>query len=119
MESTHSRISPEALGNLFHTAADMLLLDTRSATSYATQHIAGAISVSLPKLLLKRIQKQPIDSLQLEDLVVGDKDELARRKTGCAVVVYDENGILDDVSTSTVMAVLAAEGVHPLYLQGL
>lgn len=94
-----------------------LILDTRSSTLYAENHILNAVCLSLPKVLLKRIQKG-IAGSNLDELVVCDKDLLSRRKTGCAVVVYDDNGLLDDVTASAVLSVLINEGITPLYLQG-
>jgi hypothetical protein len=95
-----------------------LILDTRSSTLYAENHILNAVCLSLPKVLLKRIQKG-IAGSNLDELVVCDKDLLSRRKTGCAVVVYDDNGLLDDVTASAVLSVLINEGITPLYLQGM
>ena len=117
-----AKLSAAALAALLDEAAQggaaPLLLDTRAPTAFAANHIAGAVSLSLPKLLLKRIQKLPLDALRLEDLVVCDKEQLQRRASGCAVVVYDETGALDDVSASTVLAVLAGEGVPAACIDG-
>jgi rhodanese-related sulfurtransferase len=99
-------------------AAQPLLLDTRTSSLYAARHIESAISISLPKILLKRLQKSSPSSLNLEELVVCDKEALARRRTGCPVVVYDD-GTDGDATSTTIVSVLRAEGLDPFLLQGV
>lgn len=95
-----------------------LILDTRATSLFALLHIRSSVPLSLPKLLLKRIQKSTIISVSLEELVVCEKGMLARRATGCPVVVCDETGKFDDLSTITVVNVLLSEGIKPFYLEG-
>ena len=121
MSASPKNISPATLAMMLQSGESSqqpLILDTRATTLFALRHMKNAISISFPKMLLKRLQKTPPSSVNLEEYVVCDKESLARRHSGCPVVVCDDLGTLEDQATMTVLNVLYAESIDPYYLEG-
>ncbi|XP_043943795.1 dual specificity protein phosphatase 6 [Protopterus annectens] len=82
----------EWLGKQLQTGAtnSLLLLDCRSRELYESSHIESAISVALPGLMMRRLQKGSLPFKSLLPKTLENKDQLVRRCHTDTVILYDE-----------------------------
>ena len=57
------RITVDELKDLLDSQADVMVIDVRSETTYASGHIPGAISMTYPEEIQARYQELPTDKL--------------------------------------------------------
>ena len=117
--------SAEDLGNAVAKGADVVLLDCRDPNQYNTSHVKGALHVTIPTLIQRRMRKtgslnSPIASvLSCPD----DKERLAKCKQCDMVVVYDQGGHSNGGEGKSVASVLLAklleEGYRACALKGM
>ncbi|XP_077663827.1 dual specificity protein phosphatase 6 isoform X2 [Eretmochelys imbricata] len=69
----------------------LLLMDCRSQELYESSHIESAISVALPGIMLRRLQKGNLPLRALFSASDQDREKFARRCGTDTVVLYDEN----------------------------
>lgn len=87
-------VTPQHVINLLESRPDeVLLLDLRVSTQYATSHISGALNLCIPTTLLKR------PSFNVQKLAESFKEEEQREKfenwkSSSHIVVYDANSSL-------------------------
>lgn len=101
---------------------DVLVLDCRSPEDFDASHIAGAIHVTIPTLMMRRLKK---GNLAIAS-VIGCSEGKERFKSKCrtqAVVCYDENTSDVEVNPTSVVSLLVKrlsdEGCRACVLQGL
>ena len=99
-------------------AASVLVIDVRAGSRYAQGHVRDAVSLSVPKLQQRRMAANPT-AVGLDDIVVVDREALARRRVpGTEVVLCDDANPVTDTLTQTIAIILRAEGLSPKYLAG-
>eukprot|EP00045_Choanoeca_perplexa_P008643 m.81331 g.81331 ORF g.81331 m.81331 type:complete len:442 (-) comp14569_c0_seq1:266-1591(-) len=102
-------------------AAQVLLLDCRTALAYDRTRIGAAISVQFSALMLRRLKRQANVKVRLDHLQLSDTTAIAARKRpDTLVVVYDEEStVIDPLSPAGVLwRILVDEGVQPVFLKG-
>jgi len=101
----------------------LLLMDCRPQEMFESSHVAAAISVSIPGLMLRRLKRGnlPVKSL----LASGeDRERFCRRCRTDAVVLYDESSRdwNENVDGGSVLGLLLRrmkdEGYRAYYLEG-
>lgn len=113
-------VSPELLHEQMVTG-EVLLLDYRANTSFNRSHIDGALNLTLPGLLLRRLRK---GNVVFKCLIHGDeaKEKFIRTCKNVPVVLYDENSC--DVNANSdcpfvlLLKRLKEDGYRVSYLQG-
>lgn len=101
--------------------SEVMLLDYRPTTSYNRSHIDGALNLTLPGLLLRRLRK---GNVAFKCLIHGDeaKEKFARTCKNVPVVLYDENSsdVNANVESPFVLLLkrLKDAGYRVSYLQG-
>ncbi|XP_024068555.1 dual specificity protein phosphatase 6 isoform X1 [Terrapene carolina triunguis] len=102
----------------------LLLMDCRSQELYESSHIESAISVALPGIMLRRLQKGNLPLRALFSTSDQDREKFARRCGTDTVVLYDENSSEWNENTGgeSVLGLLLKrlkdEGCKAFYLEG-
>lgn len=102
----------------------LLLMDCRSQELYESSHIESAISVALPGIMLRRLQKGNLPLRALFSASDQDREKFARRCGTDTVVLYDENSSEWNENTGgeSVLGLLLKrlkdEGCKAFYLEG-
>lgn len=105
---------------------DTLFVDCRSQNDFDLGHISGAISLSFPNILWRRILKQKSRPGCLDEFLMCDAQALKRRHTpGVSVVLYDLNTVdVNDCPSDAPLRVLCEmlqleEGTNFSFLEGI
>ncbi|XP_033644577.1 dual specificity protein phosphatase 6-like [Asterias rubens] len=112
--------SPESLRKQL-CDGEVLVLDYRPNSTYTRSHIEGALNLSVPGILLRRLKRGKV---AFRCFIHGDegKERFARKSHLVPVVLYDENS--SDVNANSdspfvlLLKKLQDEGCHATYLQG-
>lgn len=102
----------------------LLLMDCRAQELYESSHIESAISVALPGIMLRRLQKGNLPLRSLFSSSEEDRERFARRCGTDTVVLYDESSSdwNENTSGETVLGLLLKrlkdEGCKAYYLEG-
>ena len=113
--------SPESLRKQL-CDGEVLVLDYRPNSTYTRSHIEGALNLSVPGILLRRLKRGKV---AFRCFIHGDegKERFARKSHLVPVVLYDENS--SDVNANSdspfvlLLKKLQDEGCHATYLQGM
>ncbi|XP_074645425.1 dual specificity protein phosphatase 6-like [Tubulanus polymorphus] len=118
-------VTPDYLRDEIRIGADPLILDCRSQVDFAAMHVEGAINVSIPSLMLRRLKKGNLSVASV--LQSKDAKEVFMRKCKTqTLILYDETtssstditNVNSNSITNLLIKRLAEEGCHVCYLQG-
>lgn len=99
----------------------LLLLDCRSLKEYNTSHIRDAMHVTVPPLMLRRLQK---GNLNVESAIMGEaaKERFTQFKSTATVVAYDSESHSTDSTSCGILGPLIfrlkQDGVNAFILRG-
>ncbi|XP_066490383.1 dual specificity protein phosphatase 6 [Tiliqua scincoides] len=102
----------------------LLLMDCRPQELYESSHIESAVSVALPGLMLRRLQKGSLPLRALFARGPGERDSFARRCGTDTVVLYDESSAdwNENAAGGSVLGLLLKrlkdDGCEAFYLEG-
>lgn len=114
--------SPEWLKENLRAGEKVLLIDCRPQNDYVRSHVQGAINVSLPNLMLRRLKK---GNLKISCLIQNNeaKDTFNRVWKSHKIVIYDECTTDPNSNPSNVvdllMKKLRQDGASVSCLEGL
>ncbi|KAJ3407733.1 hypothetical protein HDU80_007952 [Chytriomyces hyalinus] len=118
--STAVSLSAQELVERLQTAPKgLLILDVRSLQDFTDIRIKGSANISLPSLILKRIQRNVVSSFQLESFLTNDTSKHAYRSWIDASLTSPEPAIVvtdevvnqkEDPESDTFMVVKAVLG---------
>jgi len=103
---------------------DVLIVDTRPLMSYHHGHLANAISVALPVILWRRFLKNLHRPGCLDDFLMGDNQQLRRRREASMIVLYDDTTVQSPIRANpqSPLAIFCkyfvSEGIKVRYLVG-
>eukprot|EP00042_Codosiga_hollandica_P048901 m.557869 g.557869 ORF g.557869 m.557869 type:complete len:324 (+) comp57763_c0_seq4:880-1851(+) len=92
------------------------ITDTRDPLVFSQHRIRSAVSFTVPKMVLRRVKSQELP--KLEEIALRNKEEFARRQSGCMMIVYDASGIYADDITQVLLRCLVGEGRSVMLLEG-
>ena len=87
--ATGEFLNPEKLRDFLRGGDKILLIDCRSQSEYVRSHISGAINVTLPSLMQKRLRKGTLNIAS----VIHNQEAKERFSKGCKshlCLLYDE-----------------------------
>ena len=84
---------------------DMIIVDVRTQQQFDRGHFPGAISLSFPQILMRRIIRTKSTPGAFDDFLMQDTMVLKKRHTGSMIVMYDDN--TSDLSTLPTSSPLA------------
>ncbi|XP_077989327.1 dual specificity protein phosphatase 7-like [Glandiceps talaboti] len=104
------------------TNDNLVLLDCRASRDFNQSHIEGAINVTLPTLLLRRLKKGHVVCFKtLISSEQGKEKFLKKSKIGTVMVYDDHTSNLNENADSVLCLLLKKlkeDGCHVFYLQG-
>ena len=112
--------SPEGLRKQL-CEGEVLILDYRPNSTYTRSHIEGALNLSVPGILLRRLKRGKVT---FRSFIHGDeaKERFTRKSHSVPVVLYDENSSEVNANSDSpfvlLLKKLKEEGCHATYLQG-
>ncbi|XP_070559736.1 dual specificity protein phosphatase 6-like [Ptychodera flava] len=104
------------------TNDNLVLLDCRASRDFTQSHIEGAINVTLPSLLLRRLKKG--HGVSFKTLISSEhgKEKFLKKSQVGTVVLYDDHTSNLNDNTDGVLCLLLKklkeDGCHACYLQG-
>ncbi|XP_060083321.1 dual specificity protein phosphatase 7-like [Ylistrum balloti] len=98
-------VSPDGLVDLFGSSESPLLLDCRSQADFTRSHIKGAINITLPSLMLRRLKK---GNLKLSCVIQNNeaKDKFNKLWKSRNVVLYDDCSTDPNSNPSSIVELL-------------
>ncbi|KAK3595636.1 hypothetical protein CHS0354_009603 [Potamilus streckersoni] len=119
--SVEDCISPEKLKDELLTGDSLLVLDCRSQAEFSRCHVKGAINVTLPSLMLRRLKA---GKLTVACIFQNNeaKDKFQSLSKTRLIVLYDDSDAAPQGNPSSVVALLykklKQEGCRPSFLEG-
>lgn len=99
----------------------LLLIDCRSQSEYSRAHVRGAINITLPSLMLKRLKR---GNLNISSVIQNNeaKERFTKSSKSASVVLYDECSTDLNSNPSAVINLLVKklrqDGCHASFLLG-
>lgn len=74
---------------LSKNAKNLLIVDCRSQSEYSRSHVRGAINITLPSLMLKRLKR---GNLNISSVIQNNeaKERFTKNSKSATIVLYDE-----------------------------
>ncbi|KAI8613738.1 hypothetical protein BC830DRAFT_1170004 [Chytriomyces sp. MP71] len=111
--------APELLKMLLSSSRGCLVLDVRSLQDFVRVRLRGSANISLPSLILKRIQRNVLSSFQLENFLTNDASKSVYKawidnsltvQDACIVIADDVVSESEDPQADAFMVVKAVLG---------
>lgn len=93
---------PQWLFTQYQQGSNLLIIDCRPFTDYSKAHIEGAINISVPSLMLRRLRK---GNVPLKNFINSDiaKEKFDERRQVEKIILYDDQSTAECCRESSVL----------------